>query len=451
MITNNQQCGNDARENLTDLGNSRRLVRLYGKDLRYCHPWRRWLCWNGKQWASDPARAYQLAVQAIAAMYAEAAELSDTLARQELVDHARGSESSRAIDAMLKLATFHPEIVIDPSELDTKPMLLNVENGTIDLATGELQQHNREDYLTQIVPLSFDREATCPRWEQFLSEVFAGDILLVGFMQRLVGYCLTGSTCEQILPILYGLGSNGKSVLISTLLAMFGKDFAMQARSELLMVGKNEHPTLTADLYSKRFCAASETESGGRLNEALIKGLTGSDDIRTRRLYENHFQFTPTHKVWLSTNHKPEIRGTDDAIWRRPLLIPFAVKFEGDSKDKHLADKLRNELTGILSWSVRGCLEWQRMGLAPPETVLNATQAYRSEQDILAVFLEECCEQGPDLKVRASDIYRRYKRWAEHNGETPETQHKFGKRLAERGFTRVISNGVTYRGIAINV
>ncbi|MDP8952545.1 MAG: phage/plasmid primase, P4 family, partial [Actinomycetota bacterium] len=232
--------------------------------------------------------------------------------------------------------------------------------------------------------------------------------------------------------ILYGPGANGKSTLINVVLEMLG-GYGKQAAPDLLMAKHGAHPTELADLFGARLVAAQETEDGRRLAEGLVKQLTGGDRIKARYMRQDFWEFDPTHKVWLATNHKPEIRGTDHAIWRRIRLIPFDVIIPKEEQDPRLPEKLRSELPGILAWAIEGCLAWQREGLGEPPEVRAATEGYRAEQDVLAAFFEECCVIREGTWAPFKDLYAAYAAWAEDSGEKPESKRKFGSRLKERG------------------
>jgi putative DNA primase/helicase len=257
------------------------------------------------------------------------------------------------------------------------------------------------------------------------------------FVQRAAGYSLTGDTSEQVLFICYGGGANGKTTYQEAKAAALG-DYAMRAPTEMLLAKRpGGIPNDVARLKGSRFVAASETEDGRRLAESMVKDLTGQDTITARFMRGEFFDFAPTHKLWLSTNHKPTIVGTDTAIWRRIRLIPWTVTIPPAEQDKRLLARLRrDELPGILAWMVRGCLAWQREGLHDPDEVLRATSDYRREMDVLAGFLSDCCEEDPNHWDYARDLYASYKRWCDENGERAEAQRKFGGRLGERGFSR---------------
>src|SRR5829696_1382687 len=420
--------------NLTDLGNTRRLIHRHGRNLRYCWLWRKWLVWDGKRWVKDDTgEVYRLAKETVSSIYQEAAAAPNDEARKELGKHGTRSEAGARIKEMVDLA--RSDVPVMPDELDASPDLLNTESGTIDLRTGELREHRRQELITKLAPVEYRPDATAGAWDAFLGRVLPGEELR-GFVQRASGYSATGDTSEQCMFINHGGGANGKSTFQEAIAAALG-DYAMRAPTEMLLAKRTDGvPNDIARLKGSRFVASSETEEGRRLAESLIKDLTGQDTVTARFLWAELFEFTPTHKLWLSTNHKPEIRGTDNAIWRRIRLIPWTVTIPPAEQDKQLSTRLRGELPGILAWIVRGCLEWRREGLRAPDEVRRATGAYRAEMDVLAGFLAECCELDTGHWEYAKDLYECYKRWCDENGERPEPQRKFGGRLGERGFHR---------------
>ena len=432
----------------TDLGNSRRLVAWEGGDLRYCHPWKRWLVWDGGAWGvDDRGEVVKRAKSTVARIYREASEAADEQTRKALAKHAASSESERSIRAMINLS--EPEVPVLPDELDLDPWKLNVLNGTLDLRSGKLEKHSRSDHITKTAPVEYDPHANAPNWHEVLERVLPSPDVRA-FFKRLCGYALTGAASEHILPILYGTGANGKSTVLNALLETFG-DYGIQAAPDLLIAKRGAHPTELADLFRMRLVASVETEDGRRFAESLVKQLTGGEKVRARRMREDFWEFSPTHTVFLATNHRPEVRGTDNAIWRRIRLIPFTETIPPGEQDTELPEKLRGELSGILAWVVEGCLEWRLDGLQPPHEVLAATEQYREEMDVLGTFLGDCCGLGPEKNVAATDLYRAYSQWCEDTGETQETQRKFGRRLTERGvFTRYkggSSGGHRWRGL----
>lgn len=420
----------------TESANARRLVERYGDVLLWVDPWNKWLCWDGKRWKLDDCRAVDaLALQMVDDLWREAVELAKTADRDTAaaaLNFVRSSNQAVGIRNLLTLA--RSSVAVLPSTLDTHPWLLNCQNGTLDLRTGTLRAHDKADFLTQICPVEYDADARFPTWRDFVHTILGGDRDLITYVQRLVGYCLTGSTREHLLPFLYGVGANGKSTFVSAVLAMLGPDYSLKAPTDLLLAKGEAHPTERADLYGKRFCACVEAEDGRRLAESLVKELTGGDRIRARRMREDFWEFTATHKIWLAANHKPTVRGTDHGIWRRIKLLPFTVTIPDDQQDKDLPAKLLDELPGILAWSVAGCWQWQQDGLREPACVRAATNAYRDEMDLVGRFITDCCDVGSELSVGASVLFKRFRTWCEDAGERAPNQTRFGSRLTERGF-----------------
>jgi putative DNA primase/helicase len=347
------------------------------------------------------------------------------------------SEGAPRINAMLDLARSEPGIPILPNEFDRDPWLLNCWNGTLDLRTGQLREHRREDYITKLCPTEYDPSAEAPLFRQFLSDVFRGDEDLIDFVQRFFGYCLTGDVREQVLPIFWGGGSNGKSTLVNAVMHTLGGDYAIKANRDLFMAHKQDnHPAQMARLSGKRLVVCVETAEGGRLDETLVKELTGGDPIPARRMREDWWEFLPTHKPILVTNHKPEVRGTDHALWRRLRLVPFEAVFEGGRKDKTILERLKSEAKGILRLMVDGCTAWQRDGLGEPEAVMESTQEYRDEHDRLAFFLAERCVIDPKCRERKSALYADYQAWCKANGEYTHTATAWGRAMEEKGLRK---------------
>jgi P4 family phage/plasmid primase-like protien len=447
-LRQNGKAGATVSPNLTDQGNALRLVARHGKDLRYVHKWGKWLVWDGKRFKTDDTgEVVRRAKDTVRAMFHEAEDGGGGRIDKELAKHAMKSEGKGSIEAMIALAQSEPGIPITPDQLDRDPWLLNCKNGTINLRTGDLQDHSREDLITKIAPIEYDPNAEGPAWLAFLARILPPEALR-RFVQRAIGYAATGEVSEEVLVILYGVGANGKSTLVNAVMAALG-DYAMQAAPDLLMAKRGSHPTELADLFGARFVASVEVEEGRRLAESLVKQLTGRDPIKARRMREDFWQFDPTHTVFLATNHRPEVRGTDHAIWRRIKLVPFEVTIPEAQQDKKLPKKLRAELPGILAWIVRGCQEWLREGLGEPEEVKAATEGYRSEMDVLAAFIEDRCVVDPKASVGATPLYEKYKAWCDDSGENKLTQTKFGLRLKERGFRNEKAQRVTWHGIGL--
>ncbi len=422
---------------LTDSGNGERFVAAFGRDVRYCGSWNKWLVWDGKHWELDVRNAVLGFTKEVArGIVREAALCTSPNDVKKIRDFALKSESARAREAMVRMVSGEKRVSVAPSDLDLDPWLLSCANGTIDLRSGELRSHRREDLITKVAPVSYDPQATCPRWDQFIHQTLGGDQALIDFVQRAIGYAITGDPCEQVLFFLYGNGANGKSTFLGVLQKILG-DYAASAAPNLLVAKNNEsHPTEIADLFGKRLVVCQELESGRSFAESVIKQLTGGDVIKARRMREDFWSFMPTHKLLLASNHKPNVRNNDYGMWRRIRLIPFTVTVPDNERDARLQDKLLEEAPGILRWAVDGCLRWQRQGLVQPEAVLSATSEYRSEQDLLGQFLDECCivvrQQG--FTIDSRDLYRAYCGWCEDNHYHPLNQRALGGQLREKGF-----------------
>jgi putative DNA primase/helicase len=448
---------------LSDLGNARRLVALHGKDILYSHKAKKWFIWTGKNWAIDDSGEVERRAKAsVAEIYREAAEARDLKLREQLGKWALACEDARRVIAMMRMAQSEAGIPVAPAEFDAQPWLLNCNNGTIDLMTGELRPHDPADLLTCLTPVDYLPEAPCEEFEKFLYQIMAFKdrpetaIQMVHFLQRAMGYSLTGSCREQCLFMLWGAGANGKSTLVELIARILGS-YARNTPVETLLARNKggEIPTDVARLDGPRLVTAKEVDRGRRLSESLVKELTGQDTITARYLYAEYFDFKPQFKLWISTNNKPRISGSDNAIWRRIMFVRFLLNIPKDEQDEELSEKLWQEAPGILAWLVRGCLWWQAEGLNPPAEVMEATADYRMEMDVLAEFLEAKCRIESNLTVSASDLYRAYQDWAESQGLTEKERLKkrsFGLALGEHGFQGFKSGGGVrcWRGLQLS-
>jgi putative DNA primase/helicase len=431
---------------MTDVGNAQRLVATHGHDLRWVPRWKTWMVWDGRRWARDESGEVERRAKMVTRdMLLEAADLEGEK-RQALVQHALKSEQSSRIKAMVDLARTEPGVSLPYDALDQQPMLLTVANGTLDLRTGKLGPFDRAHLMSKAVDITYDPEAACPVWEQTLSVIFAGDQPLIDYIQRAIGYSLTGDTTEQCLHVCHGTGSNGKSTLLDVLEQLTG-EYGRQADSSTFLDRRHDSGPRNdvARLAGARLVRSSEVGEGKRFNEQLVKSLTGGDTITARFLFSEDFEYRPQFKLWFAANAKPVIRGTDYAIWRRIRLVPFTVTITPEQRDDNLPAKLRAELPGILKWAVDGCQDWLAEGLRPPEIVLAATAEYRSESDIIATFIADCCEVNRPYEVPAGTLYTAYKRWATDNGEFVLSNTKFGREMAERGFETRKTMGINVR------
>ena len=414
----------------TDVGNAERLARAHGGDLRWVAAWDTWLVWDGKRWVRDDTGAVvRRAVDTVRQIGAEASTCEHEGQRKALLAHALKSESARSINGMVALARSQAGVAATPEGFDTDPWVLNTPSGAIDLRTGVLRHHRREDLCTKMTGAPYALGATAPLFERFL-ETSVPDPDVRAYLQRLAGCAASGEIREHVLPIHWGTGGNGKSVLTNAILYALG-DYASKIPTQVLMAKEHDaHPTERAVLKGLRFAACSETTAGRALDEAMVKDLTGGEPISARYMREDFFTFAPTHTLWLSTQNKPNIRETSNGIWRRVHLIPWTVEIPLEQQDHDLGTALKAEAAGILRWIVEGCLAWQRKGLDPPEAVRVATQEYRAESDWLSDFLEACTQPGH--RVLGGALYKAYVAWAEKNGRRPVTQTAFGRGMGER-------------------
>lgn len=440
--------------NNTDLGNSERFVKRFGETIKYIPVWNTWLMWTGRRWKPDELNnVNNLAIQTIRHIREEALEMGDKKKQEGLIGHAIKSEAIGKLKAMVLLSESHEDLALTADVFDQDPWLLNCQNGTVDLKTGKIRPHDPQDLITQIIPVGLDPTAGCARWVRFVEEVLP-TLDDQEFLKRAVGYSLTGVTDERVLIILYGHGSNGKSVLLEVIRALLG-DYGKTADSELLMHKKESSPGgasgYMARLRGARFVTTSETEENQKLDENAIKKLVGGDTITARHLYQQEFEFEPTHKLWMATNHKPKVIGVGHGVWRRIRLLPFEQVFP---LDPDLVTELKSELPGILGWALEGCLEWQQeKSLGESENVIRATKEYRTEEDLLGGFITEYCQTNPDFSVLFSDLYLMYDVWArDQNIRSPWSKSVFGKKINERSFkseTRGKSKEVYSTGIQL--
>lgn len=428
---------------VTDLANAERFVYRHGENVRYVYEWRSFLAWDETRWApNDSARIELMEQDTARSIWDEVKDATDA-ARPRLIAHAIQSASDHRLASMAKVARAH--VAVRPDKLDADGWLLNTPSGTVDLRTGELRPAAREDLITKRTAAPFDPTAECPLWLDHLATVLP-DPELVTYLQRLIGYSLTGEVTEHSFHVLYGTGRNGKGVTVNTIVKMLG-DYGDVTDPETFLARKEAaHPTNLADLHGKRLVASSETDSGRRLNEATVKNLTGGDTVKARRMHQDFWSYIPTATLLLVTNYLPAVQGTDVGIWSRLHVVPFTVTIPPERIDRNLEHKLVAEQPGILAWAVRGCLDWQREGLVVPEAVTAATREYQQEMDNVGRWLAERCEIGPpSWRWETSFAVLSYEAWCNTEGETPLKPNALGKRLTALGVGNVKSDGTRYR------
>ena len=444
----------------TDLANGLRLYAEHGHDVIHV-PGMGFYVWSDSGWTTDDAVVQRMAQRVgelvardafHASRQAASAEGSEERIRfhglaESLHKWARNSGMSRGIDAAL--GQFRPLITVLPQRLDADPWLLGCANGTIDLRTGELLPLAQEHLLTLRSSVTFDAEATCGTWLATLEKVLP-DPAAQAFFQRFAGYLLTGTTNEQVFLVAYGSGANGKSTLFNAMAEILG-DYAKSAPPGLLLKRHTQpHPTELAYLKGRRLIVVAESPEGACFDEERVKALTGSDPITARGMRQDFFTFEPTHKFALMTNYRPAIRGGDNGIWRRVLLLPFEVTVPASEQDPMLPTTLRSEYPGILAWLVRGCLEYRQRGLDPPVCVRAAVEEYREDSDPADRFFKEECAQGAGLCVTAGELYAAYSTWSEHAGELALPKNRFGELVRARGFIpRRTKASRVWEGIAL--
>jgi putative DNA primase/helicase len=438
----------------TDSGNAERFVDQYGDDIRHVHPWKKWVVYRNGRWQIDDRGIAVARSKDIARlMLHEAAQCDNDKVRDAIQEWAKASEKKERRVAMVELARSEPRIPIVPIQFDRHPHLLNCANGTLDLETGALRPHDRADYLTKICPTKYVANASSPTWDRFLERVVPDDDERA-YLLRFLGLCLSGDTSEQVLLIADGDGRNGKSTLFLAVQHVLSTDFAIQIPTDLLLTKDQErHPTEIADLAGVRLAIGSETPKNRGLDERLVKQLTGCDRIRARRMREDFWEFEPTHKLVLITNHLPSVNLNDFATVRRLHVVHFGVRIREDEQDRKLLGKLKREREGILARLIEGHRAWRERGLDPPESVLafvkRATPHTKSPAE---EFIAQCVVCKPGERLGATALYEAFGAWCTRHGRAQTTQKDFGKQLGHAGFGSKKSNGISvYLDIALSV
>ena len=425
----------------TDLGNALRFVRLYGQDIRHCHAWGKWVTW-GKVWTQDHtggAVAMQLMIEMIGGIAKEAFRCDDEDKQKAMLSWAGKCQAIAPRNNALADVQKRPEITVVPDDFDRDRHLICLSNGTYDLRSMQIREHRREDYITKLIDIPYMPEVDCPFWKQFLERVLDHDEELIRYIQKALGYTLSGETSEKCFFFLHGSGNNGKTVFIETVTRILGP-YAKQLDIEALMLQQSASQSATNDLAglkAARMVVSSETEDGRRLLESKIKRLTGGDTITCRFLHQEFFSYLPEFKIWIAGNHKPSIRGTDEGIWSRVHLIPFEVCIPREQRipASEIYARMSAELPGILAWMIEGYRLWKAEGLKKPKAVENAVGSYRDDSDVFGKFLAECTDKDEFADgIKASELYAAYTRWSKRQGEkAPQTMQKFGRVMSDRG------------------
>jgi putative DNA primase/helicase len=429
--------------NFSDVGNAERLIAVYGMNIRFSHIRQKFFIWDNKKWGEDNCdRIYKLAKNVIRQLQQEG-EAIITCGDKDLENQKKSiksfvlrSENDAKIKAMVNQVKSQPEAIMQETNNDL--FILNLKNGELDLKTGKLKEHNRFDYITKLVNIDYDPEAKCENWTKFLETIFEGDKELIEYVQKSIGYSLTGSIDEQCFYMLYGNGANGKSTFLNAIRMITG-DYADSLKGSSLMTHYNDDGARgdLAKLQGKRFVVASELNEGQTFDESLMKSLTGGDTIPVRYLYGEEFPLKPQFKIWIGTNEKPRIKGSNYGIWRRVRLIPFTHTFTDSEKDEDFFEKcLVPELSGILNWAVEGCLAWQKEGIKTPAKVMAATDDYKDEMDVIQQFIDDCCFVGEKYTAKVNGLYEEYCKWCDENNVHETSSIKFTKKLKDKGFTQ---------------
>jgi putative DNA primase/helicase len=456
----------------TDLGNARRFDMLFGADVRWCDARDRWLFWDGSRWAWDDRRGVHSMAHGTVDRIADETHhwrreldaCDDPERKEQLKERHKAcagwhmrSQAAGRIAAMNSEARALPRRAVAPRDLDADPWLFNARNVTIDLRSGRVFPPRRADLLTHLGGVDYLPGAPCPLWEGFLRQIFPDGGDTIAFLRRSAGYCLTGDVSEQKFWVLLGGGANGKSTFLELLMWVLGT-YARPLAPGFLEARQHDdgHPTDVADLQGARLATSSEVKEGRSLDEAKVKRLTGGDTVKARFMNQDFFEFQPTHKLWLGTNHKLRVHGTDHGIWRRTLVVPFAVQIPDSEQDPHLKGKLQAEGPGILNWALQGLAEWRVRRLDPPPAVLDAVKDYKATEDLVGAFLEDRCRVDPahpQWRVPVTALYDAFRTWydaAGHRGP-PMSARELSEALGKKGFGADRgAKGVRYRtGLAL--
>ena len=407
----------------TDEALALQFSEQYRDDLRYVAAWGRWYEWTGRVWKAD--QTMQTFDRARLICREASAKCNDDTASNSIA-------SARTVAAVERLARYDRRHAATVEQWDVDPWLLNTPGGVVDLRTGKMRLHRPDDHITKITAITPGGE--CPKWLAFLATITDNDPDRQSFLQRVAGYNLTGTIREHALFFYYGTGGNGKGVFLNTLTGIMGDYAAVASMETFTSSGTDRHPTDLAMLRGARLVTAQETEEGRKWAESRIKAMTGGDPITARFMRQDFFTFQPSFKLNIAGNHKPGLRNVDEAIRRRFNLFPFDVKIPAALRNPELPEELKAEWPGILKWMIAGCMEWQRIGLAPPKAVTDATTEYFEAEDALGQWLQECCQTGSNDRATSREMFESWSQWTGRTGEYTGTQKRFSQNLIARGF-----------------
>ena len=435
----------------TDITNRDYFLKAFGSKIRYCLMWNKFLIWNGTCWEIDKkGKVEEDCVDFVHHMYRGLRVITDLQLQKDFEKHLIKSESFRRIQALVGLLKMSKDIKVSDDELDTDNYLFNVNGITLNLKNGKGFTPEPTNLITKRSKFIYDKDAKCPTWDMFLLQIFNKDTDLIRFVQKAMGYSLSGDVREQCLFILWGTGANGKSTFLNVLQELFG-DYACTTGTETFMKKTSEQSNDLARLKGIRLVTTTEVEQGKALSESLIKQITGGDEITARFLYGEYFSFQPTFKIFMATNHKPKIRGADNGIWRRIKMIPFTVTIPEKQRDKTLTEKLIAENSGILNWLIQGYALWRKEGLNEPEAIRDANEEYRMDMDAVGTFVNDCFDLDASMRWRLPNqmLYQTYIKWCNANNERVMSQKWLTMRMSEKGFKRMVSNtGRIWLGLA---
>jgi putative DNA primase/helicase len=442
LLVDNGEAGSRAKTEIpeySDFALADMFAERYGDTFRHVTNRNDWYFYDGRVWTPDDKLN----------RYTFARELCSELARKCPEEPVKKSLThANTIADVIKVVGYDAGMKALVNEFDSNQMLLNTQNGVVDLRSGSIRPHRYEDYFSQITSCGVGGD--CPVWFEFLKRVTCGDDDLVAYLRRVFGYALTGSTKEHALFFLYGSGANGKSKFLEAIAGILNTYHRTAAMQTFIVATNDQHPTDLAGLVGSRAVTASETERGRTWDENKIKTITGGDEVSARFMRGDFFSYVPQFKIIIAGNNKPKLKSTDEAIRRRFNLIPFLATIPPEERDLDLGEKLKAEYAGILKWAIEGCLEWQRIGLAAPAIVRDATDEYIKSQNVVSNWIEERCDIGYGLRALSNDLYANFKAWAHNAGEESLKQGDFNKALEDMKYSSKKTNvGRTWEGLKL--